>query len=91
MPKPPNFNDDLLRRVLSRWAVKFTANEKVQNHLVEKTITQVLQDFPEASDDQTIDIELLASMRRIVFEEYGVRSGPAPEKNTDGPSPPDDQ
>lgn len=91
MPKPSQSNDDLLRRVLARFAVKFTANEKVQNHLVEKTISQVLQEFPEASDDQTIDVELLASMRRIVFEEYGICPSPASEKKTDGASPPDDQ
>lgn len=91
MPLPSNSDDDLLRRVLSRWASKFTADEKAQNQLVEKTITQVLRDFPEASDDHTIDIELLASMRRIVFEEYGGGSGATPDKNTDGPSPHDDQ
>jgi len=91
VPKPSNIDDDLLRRLLARFAVKFTANEKVQNHLVEKTISQVLQEFPEASDDQKIDVELLASMRRIVFEEYGICPSPAPEKNTDGRSPPDDQ
>ncbi|QCM13741.1 hypothetical protein CFBP6625_25355 (plasmid) [Agrobacterium tumefaciens] len=91
MNLPSDFDQDLLRRVLSRWASKFTADEKIQNLLVEKTITQVLRDFPESSDDHTIDIELLASMRRIVFEEYGSGSGGVPDKNTNGPSHLDDQ
>ncbi|RVT80234.1 hypothetical protein EM858_04360 [Agrobacterium sp. CNPSo 2736] len=72
MPQPSTFNDCLLRRVLYRWAAKFTPDEQFRAHLVEMTIVETLREFPEADDNCTIDIQLLATMRQVLLRELGV-------------------
>ncbi len=78
---PTIFSHCLLRRILVRWAARFTSDEALQIHLVEKTISEILREFPVADDDSSIDVELLATMRRVLLREFGVAgvdtSGPA--------------
>ncbi len=73
MPYPLDFKDCLLRRILFRWAIRFTSYEQIQYELVEKTIRETLEEFPEAADDSTIDVQLLATMRRLALEEFGIQ------------------
>lgn len=72
VPRPSTYNDCLLRRVLFRWAMRFTSYEQTQSELVERTIRETLQMFPDVSDDLTIDVALLATMRRIALKEFGI-------------------
>jgi predicted nucleic acid-binding protein len=71
MSQPSNFHDCVLRRLLFRWAARFTSDERTQNRLVEKTIADILRVFPITDDDAKIDVELLATLRRVAFEEFG--------------------
>lgn len=73
MPYALDFKDCLLRRILFRWAVRFTSFEQIQYDLVEKTIRETLEEFPEAADDFTIDVQLFATMRRVALQEFGIR------------------
>ncbi len=73
MPYPLDFKDCLLRRILFRWAIRFTSYEQIQYELVEKTIRETLEEFPEAADDSTIDVQLFAIMRRVALQEFGIR------------------
>ena len=70
MPKPSNFHDCLLRRLLFRWAARFTADERMQSRLVEKTISEFIQVLPAADHDSRIDVELLAALRRVAVREF---------------------
>lgn len=72
MTQPSVYNDCLLRRLLFRWAMRFTSFEQIRSALVERTIRETLQQFPDAGDDFTIDVELLATMRRIALKEFGI-------------------
>jgi len=72
VPQPTNYNHCLLRRVLARWATRFTSNEALQAHLVEKTISEVLREFPAIANESSIDVELLGMMRRVVLLEFRV-------------------
>ena len=60
MLHPSNFEYCLLRRILVRWAARFTSDETLQAKLVEKTIRKTLQDFLLKDDGAAIDLELLA-------------------------------
>lgn len=73
MPYPLDFKDCLLRRILFRWVIRFTSYEQIQYELVEKTIRETLEEFPEAADDSTIDVQLFATMRRVALQEFGIR------------------
>ena len=80
-------NDSLLRRWLFRWAARFTPYERIQSDLVERTISETLQEFPEAGDDSTIDVQLLATMRRLTLQEFGIQYIDTDERATsEGPS-----
>ncbi len=70
---PSNFEYCLLRRILVRWAARFTSDETLQAKLVEKTIRKTLQDFLLKDDGAAIDLELLATMRRSALCEFGVK------------------
>ncbi|MBA8801047.1 hypothetical protein FHW77_004802 [Agrobacterium sp. RC10-4-1] len=70
MPLPSDFAHDLLRRVLFRWATRFTLNERMQLYLVEKTIDEMLEDLPELTDDHQIDADLLAKKRGVALREF---------------------
>ncbi|ANV26160.1 hypothetical protein BA939_19575 [Rhizobium sp. S41] len=83
VPKPSNFPDCPLRRLLFRWAARFTADERVQSRLVEKTIGEIIRDFPAADHDSRIDVELLATLRRVAFQEFSTRPGPGVERRSD--------
>lgn len=83
MPFPSGFKDCLLRRILTRWAIRFTPDEALQVHLTEKTITETLRKFPSKDDDAAIDAELFATMRRLALEEFGMIHG-APKYPTNG-------
>jgi hypothetical protein len=73
VPQPSDHNDSLLRRVLSRWAARFTSDERIQAHLVEKTISEILLEFPTADDASPIDVVLLATMRRVLLRDFQLR------------------
>jgi hypothetical protein len=81
VPQPSDHNDSLLRRVLSRWAARFTSDERIQAHLVEKTISEILLEFPTADDASPIDVVLLATMRRVLLRDFQLR--PATESPSD--------
>lgn len=81
VPQPSDHNDSLLRRVLSRWAARFTSDERIQAHLVEKTISEILLEFPTADDASPIDVVLLATMRRVLLRDFHLR--PATESPSD--------
>ncbi|MFK3852364.1 hypothetical protein ACI2J5_22930 [Agrobacterium pusense] len=90
MPQPSDHYNSLLRRVLSRWAARFTSDERIQAHLVEKTISEILLEFPTADDASPIDVVLLATMRRVLLRDFHLRL--APESPSDElPIPIDDQ
>ncbi|MBB2908517.1 hypothetical protein FHR76_004932 [Rhizobium sp. RAS22] len=90
MPQPSDHYNSLLRRVLSRWAARFTSDERIQAHLVEKTISEILLDFPTADDASPIDVVLLATMRRVLLRHFHLRA--ATESPSDElPTPIDDQ
>lgn len=72
LPLPSDFDHDLLRRVLFRWAMRFTSNERIRVDLVEKTIDEILEELPALTDDQPIDADLLAKMRRVALREFRV-------------------
>ncbi len=93
VPQPTNYNHCLLRRVLARWATRFTPNEALQAHLVEKTISEALREFPAIADESSIDVELLGMMRRVVLLEFGVRevNGHRSAADTRSNSPNNDQ
>ena len=82
MPKPSNFPDCPLRRLLFRWAARFTAEERVQSRLVEKTIGEIIRDFPAADHDSRIDVELLATLRGVVLHEFSARPRPGVERRS---------
>ncbi len=63
----------LLPRILVRWAARFTSDETLQAKLVEKAIRKTLQDFLLKNDGAAIDLELLATMRRLALCEFGVK------------------
>ncbi|UXT93057.1 hypothetical protein [Agrobacterium pusense] len=73
MSQPSDYNDPLLRCVLSRWAGRFTSDERIQAHLVEKTISEILVEFPTADDTSPIDVVLLATMRRVLLRDFHLR------------------
>ncbi len=77
MPQQLIHNDSVLRRVLARWAARFTPDEHIQGRLVENTILEILRRFPEADDDCTIDVQLLATMRQVLLREFGVHPAAA--------------
>lgn len=77
LPLPSDFDHDLLRRVLFRWATRFTSDERMQLHLVEKTIDEILEELPALTDDHPIDAALLARMRRVALREFGADAQPA--------------
>jgi hypothetical protein len=81
VPHPSDHNDSLLRRVLSRWAARFTSDERIQAYLVEKTISEILLEFPTADDASPIDVVLLATMRRVLLRDFQLR--PATESPSD--------
>jgi len=72
LPLPSYFDHDLLRRLLFRWAKRFTSFEQIQRDLVERTILEIVAEFPEAADDFAIDVQLLATMRRLALQEFGI-------------------
>ena len=74
LPLPPDFAHDLLRRVLFRWSIRFTADERMQIHLVEKTIDEMLEELPELTDDAPIDADFLRMMRRVALREFRVHN-----------------
>lgn len=85
MPQPSKQNDSLLRRVLTRWATRFTSDEQIQAHLVDRTISEILVEFPTADDASPIDVELFATMRRILIRDFGVHPRPADEGQSEEP------
>ncbi len=92
MPQPSNRNDSLLRRVLSRWATRFTSDERIQSHPVEQTISEILLEFPTADDASPIDVKLLAKMRRVLLRDFCVEPATADEHSTEKSTAPiDDQ
>lgn len=84
MPLPSYFDHDLLRRLLSRWASKFTADERMQSRLVEKTIREIIHDFPAAGHNSRIDVELLATLRRVALQEFSAHPRPSFERRSTG-------
>jgi hypothetical protein len=81
VPKPSNFPGCPLRRLLFRWAARFTADERMQSRLVEKTIGEIIRDFPAADHDSRIDVELLATLRGVALQEFSTR--PRPERRSE--------
>lgn len=71
-PQPSKQNDCPLRRLLTRWAARFTSCEQIQADLVNRTISEILMDFPTADDASPIDVELFATMRRVLIRDFGV-------------------
>ena len=63
----------MLRRILVRWAARFTSDESLQVYLVEKTISEILREFPVADDSSSIEVELLATMRRALLRKFDAR------------------
>ncbi|EKJ95121.1 hypothetical protein C241_15223 [Bradyrhizobium lupini HPC(L)] len=80
MPKPSNFQECPLRRLLFRWAARFTADERMQSRLVEKTIGEIIREFPGADHDSRIDVELLATLRGVALREFTARPRPGVER-----------
>lgn len=74
-----DFDHDLLRRTLFRWAIHFTSDEQIQLHLVEKTIDEILEELPQLTDDDPIDANLFATMRRVALREFETRTQIRPE------------
>lgn len=58
---------------LLRWAARFTSDESLQVYLVETTISEILREFPVADDSSSIEIELLATMRRALLRKFDAR------------------
>lgn len=85
MPQPSKQNDSLLRRVLARWATRFTSDARTQAHLVDRTISEILVEFPTADDASPIDVELFATMRRVLMRDFGVQPKVADEGPSDEP------
>lgn len=83
VPKPTNFHDCPLRRLLFRWAARFTADERMQSRLVEKTIGEIIRDFPGADHDSRIDVELLATLRGVALQEFSAHPRPGVERRSD--------
>ncbi len=82
MPLPFYFDHDLLRRLLFRWAAKFTADERMQSRMVEKTISEIIQYFAAADRDSKIDVELLAALRRVALQEFSAHPRPSFERRS---------
>ncbi|OOO23202.1 hypothetical protein BTE56_03760 [Agrobacterium pusense] len=53
----------------------------MQSRLVEKTIGEVIRDFPGADHDTRIDVELLATLRGVALREFSTR--PRPERRSE--------
>lgn len=83
MAKPSIFQECPLRRLLFRWAARFTADERMQSRLVEKTIGEIIRDFPGADHDSRIDVELLATLRGVALREFTARPRPGIERHSD--------
>lgn len=78
--RPSNFQYCLLRRLLFRWATRFTSDERIQTHLVERTIDEILLEFPTAEDASQIDVELLTVMRRVALDIFRVNASSTNEQ-----------
>lgn len=83
VPQPEISRHCLLRSILIRWATRFTPNEALQVHLVEKTISEILREFPVIDDTSPIDVELFSTMRRVMLREFGVQGLDAPSSGED--------
>lgn len=53
----------------------------MQSRLVEKTIGEIIRDFPAADHDSRIDLELLATLRGVALQEFSTR--PRPERRSE--------
>ncbi|WP_158523305.1 MULTISPECIES: hypothetical protein [Agrobacterium] len=45
---------------------------------MEKTISEILREFPVIDDTSPIDVELFSTMRRVMLREFGVQGLDAP-------------
>lgn len=90
MPLLSYFDHDLLRRLLFRWAAKFTADERMQSRLVEKTIGEIIRDFPADDHDSRIDVELLATLRRVALQKFSARPRAGVERRSGNDQPSSD-
>lgn len=90
VPNPSQQNDSLLRRLLTRWAAHFTSDVQIQAHLVDRTISEILVEFPTADDASPIDVELFATMRRVLIRDFGVQPRAMDRPQADEPAPIDD-
>ncbi|WP_157951617.1 hypothetical protein [Agrobacterium pusense] len=54
----------------------------MQSRLVEKTISEIIQGFPAADQDAKIDVELLATLRRVALQEFSAHPRPSFERRS---------
>jgi len=55
----------------------------MQSRLVEKTIGEIIRDFPAADHDSRIDVELLATLRGVALQEFSARPRVGVERRSD--------
>lgn len=73
MSKPSKVDVLPLPHLLEDWATQFTSSPDIRRRLVELTTSKAIDAVPDLIDDDEIERRMLAIMRSIALDEFGLQ------------------